>query len=155
YLLPSKTGGGTEVYLRELLSALAAIDSRNEYFVFTNLETGADLVPQEANFAWKPQAVKARFRPARLIWEQTVLPLEASRYKLDVMLNAGYTAPVFCPCPNVTVFYDMRHKLQPQGFRRLDRPFWNIMLWAAARRSARIVTVSESGRADFTKTYGF
>src|SRR5579863_7281177 len=46
-------GGGTEIYLRELLTGLAAIDSENEYFVFTNLETGADLVPRQPNFIWK------------------------------------------------------------------------------------------------------
>ena len=62
YLIPGGVGG-TEIYLRELLAALAALDPANEYFVFTNLETQADLVPRQANFHWKPQAVHARFRP--------------------------------------------------------------------------------------------
>src|SRR5438552_5951117 len=83
YLIPGGVGG-TEIYLRQLLAALARIDTADEYFVFTNLETGADLVPHQANFQWKPQAVHARFRPARILWEQTVLPLEVSRYRLDV-----------------------------------------------------------------------
>ncbi len=64
YLIPGGVGG-TEIYLRELLAALAAIDSTNEYLVFTNLETGSDLVPRQANFRWKPQAVRAAFRPAQ------------------------------------------------------------------------------------------
>ena len=42
--------GGTEIYLRELLVALGAIDQTNQYFVFANLETGPDLVPRQANF---------------------------------------------------------------------------------------------------------
>ena len=62
YLIPGGVGG-TEIYLRELLAALAAIDQANEYLVFTNLETGSDLVPKQSNFHWKPQAVHARFRP--------------------------------------------------------------------------------------------
>jgi len=37
--------GGTEIYLRSLLAALSQIDARNRYFVFTNRETGPDLVP--------------------------------------------------------------------------------------------------------------
>src|SRR5262245_48944544 len=102
YLIPSGTGGGTEVYLREMLKALAEIDTINQYFVFTNQETGASLIPRAANFLWKPQAIRARFRPGRLIWEQTILPLEVARYGLDLLLNGGFTAPVLAPCPNVT-----------------------------------------------------
>src|SRR5579862_3965 len=154
YLIPGGTGGGTEIYLRELLTGLAAIDSENEYFVFTNLETGADLVPRQPNFIWKPQAVRAKLRMARILWEQTILPLEAARYRLDVMFNAGFTAPVFAPCPNVTVFYDLRHRLQPEGFRWFDRPFWRFLLWTSARVSKRIITISESARTDFTAIYG-
>src|SRR5215467_5599843 len=78
YLIPGGVGG-TEIYLRELLGALAKIDSTNQYFIFTNLETGADLVPRQANFSWKPQAFRASFRPGRILWEQTVLPVEAAR----------------------------------------------------------------------------
>ena len=44
YLIPGGVGG-TEIYLRNLLRALAGIDSSNEYVVFTNRETGTDLVP--------------------------------------------------------------------------------------------------------------
>ena len=50
YLIPGGVGG-TETYLRALLVALAEIDRVNEYFVFTNRETGADLIPQQAKFA--------------------------------------------------------------------------------------------------------
>ena len=57
YLIPGGVGG-TEIYLRELLQALAQIDQTNEYFIFTNFET-TDLVPRQANFQWKPQAVRA------------------------------------------------------------------------------------------------
>src|SRR5216110_1186717 len=101
YLIPGGVGG-TEIYLRSLLAALAEIDSVNRYFVFTNRETGADLAPKQANFVHEPQAVRAVSRPARMIWEQTALPLAALRLRLDVMLNPGFTAPLLCPCRQVT-----------------------------------------------------
>src|ERR1035437_7921469 len=99
YLIPGGVGG-TEIYLRRLLAALASIDGENEYFVFTNRETASDLVPRQANFHWKPQAVHARFRAARILWEQTVLAVEAAR--LDVLFNPGFTSPVLAPCARVT-----------------------------------------------------
>jgi glycosyltransferase involved in cell wall biosynthesis len=154
YLIPGGVGG-TEIYLRELLNALARIDLANEYFVFTNLETGADLVPRQANFHWKPQAVHARFRPARILWEQIILPLEASRYRLNVLFNPGFTAPIFAPCRSVTVFHDLQHRRHPEHFRWFDLPVWRFLLWASARRSRMIIAVSESTRDDLQRFYPF
>ena len=65
YLIPGGVGG-TEIYLRSLLAALAEIDHHNEYFVFTNRETGAELVPVQANFTHVPQNVRAVNRPFRV-----------------------------------------------------------------------------------------
>src|SRR6266852_7563378 len=152
YLIPGGVGG-TEIYLRQLLAALAEIDGTDEYFVFTNLETGADLVPRQANFHWKPQAVHARTRPARILWEQTVLPLEASRYRLNVLLNPGFTAPVLSPCPLVTVFHDLQHKRHPEYFRWFDLPFWRLLLWSSAHRSRRLIAVSEATKTDLLRFY--
>lgn len=152
YLIPGGVGG-TEIYLRELLAALAAIDTTNEYLIFTNQETGSGLVPRQANFLWKPQAVRASLRPARILWEQTVLPLEAARYRLTVMFNPGFTAPFLAPCPCVTTFHDLQHKRHPEHFRWFDLPFWRFLLWAAAHRSRRIIAVSEATRADLLRFY--
>jgi glycosyltransferase involved in cell wall biosynthesis len=152
YLIPGGVGG-TEIYLRELLAALAELDQVNEYLVFTNLETQSDLVPRQANFHWKPQAVHARFRPARILWEQIVLPFEAARYGLDVLFNPGFTAPVFSPCRQVTVFHDLQHKRHPEYFRWFDLPFWRLLLWAAAHRSDRLIAVSEATRSDLLRFY--
>jgi glycosyltransferase involved in cell wall biosynthesis len=152
YLIPGGVGG-TEIYLRELLAALADLDQTNEYLVFTNLETQFDLVPKQANFHWKPQAVHARFRPARILWEQIVLPFEAARYRLDVLFNPGFTAPLFSPCRQVTVFHDLQHKRHPEYFRWFDLPFWQFLLWMAAHRSHRLIAVSEATRSDLLRFY--
>jgi glycosyltransferase involved in cell wall biosynthesis len=152
YLIPGGVGG-TEIYLRALLRALAQIDAENRYFVFTNRETGADLVPEAANFTHIPQGVRAAFRPGRMIWEQTALPLAATHLKLDAMLNPGFTAPLLSPCPQVTVFHDMQHKRHPEYFRWFDRPFWRFFLYWSARRSQRLIAVSDATAADVLRYY--
>jgi glycosyltransferase involved in cell wall biosynthesis len=152
YLIPGGVGG-TEIYLRELLRALAEIDARNQYFVFTNRETGPDLVPAQPNFHAMPQRVRARFRPARIIWEQTALPLAATRLGLDALLNPGFTAPVYCPCASVTVFHDMQHKRHPEHFRWFDLPFWRALLFASAHRATLLLADSEATRADVLRYY--
>jgi len=152
YLIPGGVGG-TEIYLRALLPALAAIDSRNRYFIFTNSETGVDLVPAAPNFTHMPQQVHAMSRPARILWEQTVLPMAARRLRLDAMLNPGFTAPLLCPCPQVTVFHDLQHKRHPEYFRWFDRPFWRFFLYWAARRSKAVIAISEATAADLRRFY--
>ena len=153
YMLPRRVGG-TEIYLRSLLAALAAVDHQNQYLIYSNRETGDDVVPAAKNFKYRPQKVSASFRPGRIIWEQTALPASMRRDKIDVLLNPGFTAPFFPPCPQVTVFHDLQHKRHPEYFRWFDLPFWNFFLWVAERRSDRIIAVSEATRLDVETYYG-
>jgi len=153
YLIPGGVGG-TEIYLRNLLRALASIDSANQYVVFTNRETGRDLVPDQENFEYAPQPIRATFRPARILWEQLALPIAARRHRLDVLFNPGFTAPLLCGRPMVTLFHDLQHKRHPEYFRWFDLPFWRFLLWASARRSRGIIAVSRATRDDFERFYG-
>ena len=91
YLIPGGVGG-TEIYLRNLLSAAAAVDGDNTWVMFTNRETGADLVPKAPNFVHAPQPVRAAMRPARILWEQMALPMAAARRHLDVILTPASRA---------------------------------------------------------------
>jgi len=152
YLIPGAVGG-TEIYLRNLLRALAEIDSANEYFIFSNRETDKDLAPRQANFQFVQQPVCATIRPARILWEQTLLPLSVAARQVDVLLNPGFTAPIACGCPQVTVFHDMQHKRHPEHFRRLDLPFWNFLLFWSAHVSACIIVDSDATRQDLERFY--
>ncbi len=152
YLVPGQVGG-TEIYLRNLLTALGEIDSVNEYFVFTNQETGSRLAPDNANFHTVPQSVRAAIRPLRIVWEQTLLPLAAARNRLDVLLNPGFTAPLLCPCSMVTVFHDMQHKRHPEHFRWFDLPFWRMLLYGSAKMSRELLADSDATRQDVLRFY--
>jgi glycosyltransferase involved in cell wall biosynthesis len=152
YLIPGEVGG-TEIYLRSLLHALAAIDRDNYYVVFTNRETDSSLVPDQVNFSVEQQPVRARFRPARILWEQTGLPLRAAARGLDVLWNPGFTAPFLCGCPQVTVFHDIQHKRHPEHFRWFDLPFWRLMLYWSAHLSTRLIAVSAATRDDLLRYY--
>jgi glycosyltransferase involved in cell wall biosynthesis len=152
YLIPGAVGG-TEIYLRHLLEALGEIDGANQYIVFTNRETGPGLLPAKPNFHARRQAVLAVHRPARITWEQTILPLRVAAEQIDVLLNPGFTAPVLCGCPQVTVFHDLQHKRHPEHFRRFDLPFWRILLFWSAQLSLILVADSEATRADLERFY--
>ena len=152
YLIPGGVGG-TEIYLRNLLRALAEIDDTNEYVLFTNRETGRDLAPGQANFRVAAQSVHASFRPVRILWEQFVLPPAIAGQHLDVLLNPGFTAPLLCGCPQVTVFHDLQHKRHPEYFRWFDLPFWRFLLFWSAHISYSLIADSMATRADLMQFY--
>jgi glycosyltransferase involved in cell wall biosynthesis len=152
YLIPGGVGG-TETYLRALLPALADVDAANDYFIFTNQETDAGLIPAVAHFHHQPQAFRAVNRVTRLLWEQTRLPLEARRLRLDVLFNPGFTSPILCPCPQVTVFHDLQHKRHPEYFRWFDLPAWNFFLYWSARVARTVLADSEATALDLERFY--
>ena len=151
YLIPGGVGG-TEIYLRHLLDALAAVDPENQYVLYTNCETGRDLGPAAPNFLVREMPVRAGNRPARILFEQFRLPLQRDR--IDVLLNPGFTMPLAAPCPSVTVFHDLQHLRHPEHFRWFDLPAWKFLLGAAARRSRRLIAVSHATAADLKLFYG-
>jgi glycosyltransferase involved in cell wall biosynthesis len=154
YLIPGGVGG-TEIYLRSLLGALALIDNENTYTIFTNRETDARIAPMQPNFQVAPQPVWASIRPLRILWEQTVLPWEVRRRGIQVLFNPGFTAPFVRSCPNVTVFHDLQHKRHPENFRFVELIFWRILLRGAAVCSRRLIAVSKETGGDLEHFYSY
>lgn len=152
YLIPGGVGG-TEIYLRSLLEALPEVDDRHEYFVYANAETGSDLLPSSPRFHFVQTGVKARVRPARILYEQATLPRLLRRDAIDVLLNAGFTCPLSFADRSVTVFYDLQHKRHPEFFRWFDRPFWNLLLRASAARSRSLIVISRATESDLIRYY--
>lgn len=157
FLLPGGVGG-TEIYLRNLLAALAEIESQDQYFVFVNSETASaksPLTPKAENFVEIHCPVRAAIRPARLLWEQLALPFQIAARQLDVLFSPGFTSPLVTPgCPKVTVVHDLQHVRQPENFGALERAAWRASVWTSIRFSRLIVTVSESSRQDILEVYG-
>jgi glycosyltransferase involved in cell wall biosynthesis len=152
YLLPGGVGG-TEIYLRQLLTALERVDQENEYLIFTNRETGRDLAPVSPRFRHLPQPVQAEIRPLRILYEQSSLPSIIDHEGVDLVFNPGFTSPKSLHVPAVTVFHDLQHVHHPEYFRKRELPFWNLLLSQAARASARIIAASEATRRDVIEHY--
>jgi glycosyltransferase involved in cell wall biosynthesis len=152
YLLPGGVGG-TEIYIRQLLDALAKVDDHNEYFIFTNRETGSDLAPARPRFRHLPQPVQAEIRPLRILYEQSSLPAAIEREHVDLVFNPGFTAPKSLTVPAVTVFHDLQHVHHPEYFRKRELPFWNLLLAQSVRCSTKIIAASMATRRDVIEHY--
>ena len=115
FLIPGEVGG-TETYLREILLALPE-DGGHDIVVFTNRENAShmrDMLAGRARITLVDLNVRATRRSARIIAEQTSLPAAARRAGLDVLWSPGYTAPLFCACPQVVTIHDMQYTSFPE-----------------------------------------
>ena len=152
FLVPGDVGG-TEVYLRQNLREMSAQFPEHTFVVFTNKENSdsfrSDLSTFD-NVEYRLIKVKAVNRPARIVAEQSLLPLKAIGANLDVMWSPGYTAPFFCPCPQVVTIHDLQYLSYPEDMKWSERRILDILVRNACRRSNYIIAVSRFAKNEIT-----
>lgn len=153
YLLPGKVGG-SEIYVRNLVKWLPRAGSKDEFIIYVNRESAG--VFEEVPGAVKVVRcnVSASNRPARILYEQTVLPFLAARHGLDALLSAGMTGPFVSTVPGFTMIYDLQHVNQPQNFGKLYLLFLKSIIYMSAKRADAVLTLSEKSKRDIVKHYG-
>jgi glycosyltransferase involved in cell wall biosynthesis len=143
-------GGGIERYLRGLLKGLAQIDRVNEYLVFGNKDNAGTFELRD-NFREIVSPVSARIRPAKILWEQFVLPSLLKKEKVDIVLSAGNIAPKIFFCPSLVIIYDLIFFAHPEEFSLLERLVLRHLLHRTAMSADRIITVSESSKNEIIR----
>lgn len=152
YLIPGKVGG-SEIYVRNLVKWLPRAGRGNEFVVYANRESAGVFEEVPGVVKVERCSVSASNRPARILYEQAVLPLLAAKDRLDALLSAGMTGPFVCPVPSFTMIYDLQHVNQPQNFGRLYLLFLRSIIYMSAKRSDAVLTLSEKSKRDILKHY--
>jgi len=151
FLVPGETGG-MEVYARELIPRLAAIDGV-EPIAFVNREAAGEPGPWH-DIAHETVPVNARNRVEWVRGEQQLLPRLAARAGCDVVHSLASTAPLRGRFVRVTTIHDLNYKLVPDAHFGLLRLGMGVLVPAAARRSHRIVVDAESTAVDLERHLG-
>ena len=135
---------GIGTYIRNLLRQLARIDQHTEYV----------LLCREADLGIGGQ-LGANFRtvlepsPNYSLREQIHVPWVLLRERPDVYHAPHYVLPAAVPCRSVVTIHDCIHLMFPQYLpNRAAHAYARATMWAAARRSDRILTVSEASKRD-------
>jgi len=143
--------GGSETILRNLVSKLASIDRHNEYVLFTNRENSGSFNLNQPNFLEVTCPIPARFRPARILWEQFVLPIQCQWHGIDLLHSPGYVSPIALPCPSVVSILDMNYFFFPQDWSKLALLALKILVPLSARSSREIIALSQSSKRHVVK----
>lgn len=145
-LPPRLTGAGK--YIVSLTRALLQVDLVNEYIVFAKPRDAA-LFAGDARLKIVQAALVSRF--LRIGWEQTMLPLLAASYRLDVLHSPHYTMSLFNSAPSVVTFHDMTFFLYPEQHELYKKVFFRASIRFSARRARTIIADSESTRQDILR----
>jgi glycosyltransferase involved in cell wall biosynthesis len=152
HLVPRETGGG-ELYVRRLIPALLDASRDLELVVFAGHEATPSLAaePWASDLELVHVPVASRSRPRRVLAEQTLLPRAARRAHIDLLHNVQNTAPAMPGVPQVTTILDVIYKRHPETHAGVLAAGVALLVPLAARRSRRVITLSEAARDDIVR----
>ncbi len=156
YLVPGAVGG-SEIYARELVRALGAARPDLRFTTYCGQEAGASLrdAGWPANVTVRPVRFRAAVKPVRALAEVAYLPLRARRDGVELLHSLGTTSPPFTPgVVSVVTILDLIYDVYPETFPPLARAGLRLLVGPGARRSDRVITISESVKGDVVGRLG-
>lgn len=146
YLVPGAVGG-TEIYARHLVTALARLRPDDELVAFAG-EEAAPTLDFPPNVEVRRLPVKAQNKPLRIAAELALLPVAARRARIDVLHSVGTTSPLVAGCPSVVTIHDLIYEHFPATFPRASRLGLKALVGPGARRATRVHAISEFTKRD-------
>ena len=135
---------GIGTYIRNLLRHLARIDRQNEYVLLcqaSDMQVATELGP---NFRCVLEP-----SPNYSLREQIHVPWVLRRERPDLFHAPHYVLPQGVSCRSVVTIHDCIHLMFPQYLpNRAAYVYARGSIWNAARKSDRILTVSETSKKD-------
>ncbi|MFN7914227.1 MAG: glycosyltransferase family 1 protein [Vicinamibacterales bacterium] len=141
---------GIGTYIRNLLRELARLDQQTEFVLLCRPGDVEGL-----------RALGANFRPVvetagnYSITEQVKVPLALRREGVDLFHAPHYVLPPLVHCRSVVTIHDCIHLMFPQYLpNRAALTYARTSMAMAASRATRVLTVSETSKADIMKFFG-
>ena len=96
----------------------------------------------------------ARSRVRRVLAEQTLVARELGNRKVELLHNLFTTAPAAPRVPQVTTILDVIYKRFPETHGGMLSKGLAGLVWLAARRSQRVIAISEAAKTDIVRFLG-
>jgi glycosyltransferase involved in cell wall biosynthesis len=149
YLVPGEVGG-SEIYARRLVRALARARPDTRFTAFC----GREAAPTLRDEGW-PENVRvhelpfeARNKPLRIGAEIGMLPPAAARAGVDLLHSLGTTCPPVAGRPSVVTILDLIYEAYPDAFPKASRYGLRALVGPSARRADRVITISQAVKDD-------
>jgi len=150
FALKKRKGIGN--YILNLVQSLAKIDCKNQYILYTDQPDFEKNLPKMVNFT-----IKILSPLNYLLWEQLILPSQATKDSLDILHCTANTAPVVLgnSIKLIVTIHDVMYlkdrKLLPKSvviYQNLGRVYRNLIVSKTIKQASKIITVSNFSKSD-------
>jgi glycosyltransferase involved in cell wall biosynthesis len=160
FLVPGETGG-MEVYARELLPRLAAIDGLEPIAIVNRVAA------EDRDAPWSADAMRSVVAPVdardrkQWVWgEQRHVPRLARELHADLVHSLASTGPArIGPTrpgpPRVTTVHDLHYAVVPDAHFGLRSLGMRLLVPAAVKASRRVIADSRATKDDIVREIGF
>ncbi len=146
---------GMDIVALELIRALQAIDTKNEYFVFVKADEDNTCLSETPNFH-----IIVVPGGNYVFWEQIMLPFYAKKYEVEVLHCTSNTAPMFLSMPLVLTLHDVIFMEKTTGkntssnYKKFGNLYRKWLVPKIVGKCQQIVTISEVEQANISKVLG-
>ncbi|MDQ3250670.1 MAG: glycosyltransferase family 4 protein [Chloroflexota bacterium] len=138
---------GISRYTWHLLQALANLNRRDEFLIFQHRKHRQNLIAQ-SNFRRS-----TLFTPAHHRLEQWLLPIELTRYSLDLLHSTDFIPPLHASVPTVITVHDLGFLHWPH-FLTADSAAYYGQIDRAVKHARHIIVPSEHTKKDLIRQVG-
>jgi glycosyltransferase involved in cell wall biosynthesis len=144
----SYRSAGINRVLQHLLAELPAVPGGEEYLVYAPAGAANRRLLSSPRVRRRLTRLPVDRPPVRIAWEQTVLPVELLRERVDLLHALGFVSPFGWRGKTVVTVYDLSFLRFPEVFNRSNRFYLGTFTPPSLRRADRVITISESTRQD-------
>ena len=139
---------GTETYSIEIIRALAAIDKKNRYLLYspTPVKNKISEIKNWQNF-------ENVVIPFPKLWTQFRLSWEMIKHKPDVLFIPAHTLPLVFPQKTVVTLHDLGFKHYPGLYSRKELFYHNWAMNHAVKNASHIITDCQFTKNDLLLHY--
>jgi glycosyltransferase involved in cell wall biosynthesis len=149
-------GGGIGRLVRDLITALAKIDTENRYKLFVSGVSPADVpTAPGTNFSWKPTRLSPRWL-AR-IWHRARIPLPVEVWtgKVDLFHATDFVLPpALSSTKTIVTVHDLSFVRVPDAASPRLYDFLSTVVPRSVHQADRVIADSEATRQDLLELYG-
>lgn len=142
--LVAGTSTGDSTYWTGLLYGLSRVEAPFRFLLFSD-RPRPEGIPWSDAFEW----ITLPARSSRW-WSLVSLPLAARRRRASAV-HVQYSLSPLAGRRGITTIHDVSFLIGPEWFRPRDRMLLSMTVPAAARRAARVITVSETSRGEIER----
>lgn len=158
WLRPGKNGG-TESYIRNLITGFATYDDRNEYTLFVSRDNADSFniyTRIDSGIRLEICPIDSSNRIRRIAWENLNLDNLAKKTGMDVMFIPVYSMPhkkKSNGIPYVVTIHDLQGLHYPEYFTNIRLGFLKRKWKYASEEADRIVAISNFTKRDIVENY--